>query len=367
MKTILIFIQKEFLQIFRNRAMLPMIFMMPIIQLLILGNAATFEMKNIRMEILDQDLSPASRELSSRFMNSPFFEVSNTAENLNDCEQALDKGAADCYLVLPEGFERDLVNMQGTEIQLVLNAINASSASLINAYCNAIAADYVKSISGGTGQKISQIESTYSYWFNPEMNYPSFMVPGILVLLVTLIGLFLSSMNIVREKEIGTIEQINITPVKKYQFIAGKLIPFWIIAQVELAIGLLIAWLLYRIPIEGSLLLLFGFTAIYLVAVLSLGLLVSTINKTQQQAMFVSWFFMMLFIILSGLFTPVDSMPAWAQSINLVNPIKYFIEFIRMVLLKGSGFEATKHLFIIMSSFAAVLLPLAMWMYKKTE
>jgi len=367
MKTILIFIQKEFLQIFRNRAMLPMIFVMPLIQLLILGSAATFELRNIKMEILDQDLSPASRELTARFQHSPFFIVSNNANDIADCEFALDKGWADCYLVLPEGFERDLVNRQGAEIQLVLNSINASAAALINAYSTAIATEYVQSISDGSGQSIPMIESTYSYYFNPEMNYPSFMVPGILALLITMIGLFLSSMNIVREKEIGTIEQINITPVKKYQFIAGKLIPFWIIAQVELAFGLVIAWLLYRIPMEGSLLLLFSFTAIYLIVVLSMGLLVSTINRTQQQAMFVAWFFMVLFIILSGLFTPVDSMPGWAQKINIINPIKYFIEFIRMVLLKGSGFAETKHLFAIMGAFAGILLPLAMWQYRKRE
>lgn len=367
MKTILIFIQKEFLQIFRNRAMLPMIFVMPILQLLILGNAATFELRNIKMEILDQDLSPASRELSARFENSPFFIVTHSANDILGCETALDKGAADCYLILPVGFERDLTNMCGAELQLVLNAINASSAGLINAYASSIATEYAQSLTEGIGQSVPMIETTYSYWYNPEMNYPSFMVPGILVLLVTVIGLFLSSMNVVREKEIGTIEQINITPVKKYQFIAGKLIPFWIIAQLELAIGLVIAWLLYRIPMEGSLLLLFAFSSIYLIAVLSLGLLVSTINRTQQQAMFVAWFFMVLFIILSGLFTPVDSMPDWAQKINIINPIKYFIEFIRMVLLKGSGFAETKHLFAIMGAFAAVLLPLSMWQYRKTE
>lgn len=365
MRIILIFIQKEFLQIFRNRAMLPLIFLMPLIQLLILGNAATFELKNIQMLILDKDLSSASREMSARYIHSPFFEVSNYAQSEKDCEEALLNGSADCYLSIPANFEKDLLTGQGTEIQLIVNSINASSAGLINSYCSGITADYIASKFNASGQKPPSIKVDYSYWFNPEMDYKSFMVPGILVLLVTIIALFLSSMNIVREKEIGTIEQINITPVKKYQFIAGKLIPFWIIAQIELAIGLLISWLLYHIPIEGSLLLLFSFSGLYLVVLLSLGLLVSNINKTQQQAMFISWFFMMIFIILSGLFTPLESMPQWVQYFNVLNPITYFIEFIRLVLLKGSGFAATKHLFLSMLGFAVVLLPLAVWQYKK--
>lgn len=366
MKTILILIQKEFLQIFRNRAMLPLIFMMPVIQLVILGNAATFELKNIRMLIVDKDLSSASRELGSKFLYSPFFDVDHFAVSESECEQAMADGSTDCYLVIPSDFEAKLTRGEGVQVQLAVNSINASAAGLISAYCNSIVMDFGRGLTVAPTQGNSNISTTYSYWYNPAMNYPSFMVPGILALLVTLIGLFLSSMNIVREKEIGTIEQINITPIKKYQFIIGKLMPFWIIAQMELALGLLIGWIIYSIPIEGSLLLLFGFSSIYLVVVLSMGLLVSSINNTQQQAMFVAWFFMVLFIIMSGLFTPADSMPDWAQTLNVINPIKYFIDFIRMVLLKGSGFAETAHLFRAMIVFAVVLLPLAMWRYKKT-
>lgn len=316
--------------------------------------------------VVDNDLSSSSRELGSKFSNSPFFEVLSYAQNQDDCEEEMQKGKIDCYIVVPSNFEKKLLTGEGAKIQLVVNSINASAAGLISAYCNSIVADFGRSLTVGMNISQSSIQTTHSYWYNPEMNYPSFMVPGILVLLVTLIGLFLSSMNIVREKEIGTIEQINITPIKKYQFIAGKLLPFWIIAQVELAMGLFIGWVIYTIPIEGSLPLLFAFSSLYLIVILSLGLLVSTINNTQQQAMFVSWFFMVLFLILSGLFTPVDSMPDWAQQLNIINPIKYFIEFIRMVLLKGSGFAETAHLFRTMLIFIAVLFPLAMWRYRKT-
>ena len=345
MKTILILIQKEFLQIFRNRAMLPLIFMMPVIQLIILGSAATFELKNINFCIVDEDLSPASRRLGEKFNHSPFFNVSEYSQSRKQCEEALIEGKTDAYIIIPSGFEKKTVNGEVAKIQLIVNSINSSAAGLTAAYCNSIITEFGLSNQTLSVQNNSRINITSSFWYNPEMNYPSFMVPGILTLLVTLIGLFLSSMNIVREKEIGTIEQINITPIKKYQFIAGKLTPFWIIAQLELAFGLFIGWLIYRIPLEGNLWLLFAFSGIYLIVILSLGLLVSTINNTQQQAMFVAWFFMVLFIIMSGLFTPVDSMPYWAQKLNIINPIKYFIEFIRMVLLKGSGFAETAYLF----------------------
>lgn len=367
MKTILILIQKEFLQIFRNRSMLPLIFMMPVIQLIILGNAATFELKNINLQIVDEDLSPSSRRLGEKFNHSPFFNVSAYSLDRKQCEEALTSGAADAYIIIPSGFEKESINGESTKIQLVINSINSSAAGLISAYCNNIIREFGQNTKIDLKQNFSTINITYSYWYNPEMKYPSFMVPGILTLLVTLIGLFLSSMNIVREKEIGTIEQINITPIKKYQFITGKLTPFWIIAQLELALGLFIGWVIYRIPLEGSLLLLFAFSGLYLIVILSLGLLVSTVNNTQQQAMFVAWFFMVLFIIMSGLFTPVDSMPFWAQKLNTINPIKYFIEFIRMVLLKGSGFKETAHLFRAMTIFAIILLPISIWKYKKTN
>ena len=193
------------------------------------------------------------------------------------------------------------------------------------------------------------------------------MVPGILVLLVTIICMFLTGMNIVREKEIGTIEQINITPIRKYQFIIGKLLPFWIIAQFELAFGLTLGKLLFNIPIEGNLGLVFLFSSVYLMVVLGAGLIISTINNTQQQSMFISFFFMIIFIMMSGLFTPVESMPVWAQEVNIVNPVAYFIKVLRMVLLKGSGFSDIWPQFASISVYAVLVLTFAVWRYRKVS
>jgi ABC-2 type transport system permease protein len=191
------------------------------------------------------------------------------------------------------------------------------------------------------------------------------MVPGILTILVTIMGMFLSGLNLVREKEMGTMEQINVTPIKKYQFIVGKLVPFWIIALSELGFGLFLGKILYDIPIEGSLLLLFSFASVYLVTALSLGLFLSTVSNTQQQVIYLAFFFMLTFLLMSGIFTPAESMPHWAQQINVMNPIAYFMRVIRMILLKGSGFHDIMKDLIAMGIYGAAVLSLAIWRYHK--
>jgi ABC-2 type transport system permease protein len=210
------------------------------------------------------------------------------------------------------------------------------------------------------------IETQPVYWYNPELNYMTYMVPGILVLLVTIIGMFLSGMNLVKEKEIGTIEQINVTPIKKYQFITGKLIPFWIIALVDLGIGLLFAKIVFGIPIVGSVYLVFFVAGVYLFVVLSFGLFISTLTNTMQQSMFISYFFLVIFILMSGLFTPIESMPGWAQIINYSNPISYFIKINRMIMLKGSGFADFQREFWILVAYAVGMFTFSTLRYRKT-
>jgi ABC-2 type transport system permease protein len=181
-----------------------------------------------------------------------------------------------------------------------------------------------------------------------------------------MVTLFLSGMNIVREKEIGTLEQINVTPIKKHQFIIGKLLPFWILGMSILTIGLFIAKLVFNTPMVGSLLLLYGFTSIYILLVLGIGLFISNFTDTQQQAMFIAWFFMVIFILMSGLFTPIESMPKWAQAITEFNPVKYFVEVMRMVMLKGSTFMDILPQFAKTLVYALIINSLAVWRYRKT-
>ncbi len=370
MNTILFIIQKEFIQVFRNRMMLPIIFVVPLVQLIILVHAATFEMKNIKVSVIDLDLSSTSRKLISKFEGSPFFLIKHTSFSDKESEQEMKKGNVDMILHIPYGFERRLVRENKAKIQIVIDAINGASAGLIDAYSTMIILDFNKEIlidfqNQAILTATHDITVTANYWYNPKLNYKTYMVPGILCLLVTIIAFILSGMNIVREKEIGTIEQINVTPIRKIQFITGKLLPFWIIALFELAFGLIIGKLLFNIPIIGSLWLIFLSAAVYIFVILGFGLLISTMTNTQQQSMLVSFFFMVIFILMSGLFTSIESMPEWAQKLDHINPIAYFIRIMRMVMLKGSDFRDIRDSFYSLVFYAMAIISFAVWRYRK--
>ncbi len=369
MKTILFILQKEFLQIFRNKTMLPLIFVLPVVQLLILVNAATFEIKSIHLSVVNDDHSPASRELISRFDGSPFFRVVSYDSSVKVAEQQIMGNHADMILNIPAGFEQQIVTTHAADLQLLINAIDGMAAGVYQVYAGNIISDFQQDyftglFDGQTPQLPVQV--THRFWFNPNLNYSIYMLPGILMILVTIIAMFLTAINIVREKESGTIEQINVTPIKKYQFILGKMIPFLIIALFELSFGLLIGRIFFSLPMEGSLGLLYLFAFIYLLIALGLGLFLSAISSTQQQVMFTVFFFLLMFILMSGLFTPIDSMPQWAKMINVINPFQYFMTVLRMVLLKGSGLADLMHEFVAMSIYAAVAMSLAVWRYRKT-
>lgn len=373
MRTILFILRKEFRQVFRNRTMLPMIFLMPVFQLIILAYAATLDMKEIRMFVVDKDLTSVSRDIVNKFQASTFYQVYNSSFSLEEGENQLKNDNAHIVLHIPQGFERKLLKENNGEIQLLINAINGTVAGLTNAYTNAILLEYNRELRSkwidiNTRQTLSHagsINIKHRFWYNPELNYKTYMVPGILVILVTVIGVFLSGMNVVREKELGTIEQINVTPIKKYQFIVGKLLPFWIIALFELAFGMIIAKLLFDIPIVGSLWLIFLTASLYLLVALGMGLFISTITNTQQQVMFISWFFLLVFILMSGIFTSTDNMPDWAQIINIFNPIYYFMQTIRMVMLKGSDIIDISRQLISLTIYGIAMLSLSIWRYRK--
>jgi len=376
MRTILYIVQKEFLQIFRNKGMMPIIFVMPFVQLFLLAHAATYEIKNIRLHWVDLDKSYISRELSEKFIASKYFELVETSEAVKIAENDLLSGKADFVLIIPPNFEKNLYKENETKVQLLVNAADASKAGVLQAYTlqilqkfnQGLRIEWLPAMQTKTPKpEQMQIAMHSSNWFNTELDYKTYMVPGVLVLLVTMIGGFLSAMNIVKEKEIGTIEQLNVTPIKKYQFIIGKLLPFWILGLFELILGTFLGILVFDIPFVGSPLLILGFAMVYLLVVLGLGLLISTLTQTQQQAMFLTWFFLVIFILMSGLFTPIESMPTWAQQLTRINPIAYFNEVMRMVMLKGSNFQDIQQKLFILIGYAFVLMSLALWRYKKTS
>lgn len=295
MRTLRFLLQKEFKQIFRDPSILRLIFIMPVIQLLILPWAADYEIKDIKLSVVDHDHSTYSRQLISKITSSGYFRLQHYSFSFNQALYQIENDKADLILEIPADFEKNLVKENESDLFIAINAINGVKANLGGAYLRSIIYDYNREVRTEWIQfprfnPELNIEVTSSNWFNPLMNYKFFMVPGILVLLLTLIGANLAALNIVKEKEIGTIEQINVTPIKKYHFILGKLIPFWILGLVVLSIGLLIARIAYNIVPEGSVLVIYAFAAIYLLAVLGLGLLISTYCNNQQQAMLISFF-----------------------------------------------------------------------------
>lgn len=370
MRTLKFLLRKEFRQIFRDPSILRLVLIMPVIQLLILPWAADYEIKNIKLAVVDNDHSEYARQLINKISASGYFILTDYTSSYEHSLGKIEEDKADLVLQIPDHFERDLIKEDKAALFMAVNAINGTKANLGSAYLRSIIQDYNREVRTEWIQfprfsPETQIETTSSNWFNPQMNYKYFMVPGILVILLTMIGSNLTAINIVKEKEIGTIEQINVTPVKKYHFILGKLIPFWIFGLFTLTLGLTIAWLAYGILPAGSFLTIYIFAAVYLLAVLGLGLLISTYSVNQQQSMLLSFFVMMIFVLLGGLYTSIDSMPEWAKWITRFNPVSYFIDVMRMVVLKGSSLSDIKYHLLIMGGFALLFNTWAIISYRK--
>jgi ABC-2 type transport system permease protein len=344
--------------------------MMPAVQLLIMPLAADYEVRNVKIVVVDYDHSSYSEKMVNKITATGYFTLVDYTESYNEALDYVEKDEADLVLQIPAEFEKQLIREDKSTLFMAVNAINGAKANLGSAYLRSIIGDFNQDIRlewmqlpRMNPQPIIQISAIN--WFNPLMNYRFFMVPGILVILVTMVGAFLSALNIVKEKEVGTIEQINVTPIKKHQFILGKLIPFWVLGLVILTIGLTLARIVYGIIPAGSFFTIYIYSAIYLLAVLGLGLLVSTFADTQQQAMLLSFFMMILFILLGGLYTSIDSMPEWAQLFTKINPVAYFIEVMRLVVLKGSSLADIRVHLAATFGFAVVLNSLAVWNYRK--
>jgi ABC-2 type transport system permease protein len=372
MRTLLTLLEKEYKQIFRNKILLKMILMVPIIQLIIIPLAADYEIKNINVAIVDHDKSDWSRQLTQKIASSGYFVIVTHTHDMALAEDLLESDDADIILEIPVDFERNLVRESHSQVYIAINAINGTKANVGGGYLSQVIRDYNQEIRMEWSKSSVGMQSGITVspinWYNKHLNYQVFMVPGILVLLVTLVGGYLCSLNIVKEKEVGTIEQINVTPIRKYHFILGKLIPFWSIGMFEFTVGLfLVARVIYGIIPVGSIWLLYGYLSLFLVAVLGIGLLVSTYSSTQQQAMSLAFFLLMIFILLGGLFTSIDSMPWWAQVIARLNPVSYFIEVIRMIIMKGSEARHITNHILVMVGFGILFNTWAIINYRKTS
>ncbi|MDR1671664.1 MAG: ABC transporter permease [Alistipes sp.] len=373
--------EKELKQLRRNAFVPKIVAAMPLAMMLVFPWAANQEVKNVRLAVVDADRSTTSQRLVGKVASSGYFRLVDTPATWPLALEDIEAGRADIVMEIARGFERDMVNgaREGSKIMIAANAVNSMKAGLGSSYLSSIIADFgagltgdpgvpsrVAGSAGGAGNVSEAVISIApQYRFNPRLDYKVFMIPGLMVMLMTMLCGFLPALNVVSEKEAGTIEQINVTPVRRFDFVLGKLLPNWLIGLVVLGFCMAVAALVYGLTPAGGVGTVFLFAGIYIVVVSAMGLVVSNHSSTMQQAMFVMFFFVMIFLLMSGLFTPVRSMPGWAQAIAAVNPLKYFIEVMRMVYLKGSGLRELWPQFGALCGFAAFFATWAVVSYKK--
>jgi len=364
-------IEKEFKQIKRNTFIPRLIVIMPLFAMIVFPYAANFDVKNIDLSIIDNDKGSYSQTLIQKIQSSGYFRISNVSGNYNDAMQSIESDESDVILEIPQNFERSLVKEQHASLMISADAVNGNKGGLGSAYLINIIMDFNSEIRIEQMQIVDKVSIPFMklvplYRYNPTLRYEVFMVPALLVMILAMICGFLPALNIVAEKQSGTIEQMNVTPVKKYIFILSKLIPYWVIGYIVLTIAMGVALFFWGLKPSGSLLTIYLFASLFIVAFSGFGLVISNYATTVQQAILMMFFFMLTFIFMSGLYTPVENMPGWAQLISNISPLKYIMQVFRLVYLKGSSFNELHKPFIALSTFAIVFYTWAILSYKKT-
>ena len=346
MQSIRFMLIKEFKQIFRTREMVVIIFGIPLVQLIILGFTITNEVKNVSLIISDRDNSLKSRQIVRAFENTDRFHVIGYSSDQEEIEYSIQKWDAQLALVIPPGFGSDLRRGLEPDIQLLTDGLDGNTAGIALGYAQGILSDFQISQDLSFRVLTNNIVSQYHLvrlqermWFNEDLDNAQYMIPGIIAVLVTIVSMMLSSINLVREKEIGTLEQLMVTPLKRHHLLLGKILPFLILTFVEMGIVLTFGKIIFSIEIRGSLILLAGLSFLFLFTTLGLGIFISTITGTQQQAMFVSWFFMVFMIMISGFFIPIENMPPLMQKLTYLSPMRYFLSIVRDIIQKGASFH----------------------------
>ncbi len=363
MRRIFFLAEAEVLHILRDRVLLAQVLIVPVVQLLILSNAATFEIRNTPIYTVDLDRTSVSRGLINHLAASGHFQIVGTAPSLDRANDALLAGTVTMVVVIPHDFEVSLRRTGVAPVELSVNAEKGSAAGIVQSYASRVLAEYATELSPMHASPLIDVRVRGRY--NPTLNYKHYMVPGILVALVTMIGTLLTAQNIAREKELGTLEQLNVTPITRGQFIVAKLLPFWVLGLLELSLGLIVGKLVFDIPMRGSVPLLFGVASVYLAVALGIGLWISAMVETQQQAMFVTFFIINIYLLMSGLFTPIDSMAPWVRSVSVVNPVRHFVTIARAILIKGAGPAEIARPFTYLAISAVVALTIAVRQYRK--
>ena len=367
MRRILFMMWKEVLELRQDPRIFSIIFIAPVVQLAILGYAATTDVTNVPIVIVDADRSTASRALISRFTASNIFKVVDLVSSMQDVDPYIERGDAWMAVAIPPKYGEGLQRGRPVQLQIVADGSDASSTNIALGYASNLIADYAQDLvqksartAGAVSASGGGIDPRVRVWFNPRIESRYFMLPGIVALLLLVVTANLSSMAVVREREDGTLEQLNVTPLSRLELIFGKLVPYAVIGMIDAMIVLLVIVFWFQVPLRGSFWLLLGMSSIYLLTTLGLGLFISTISNTQQQAMMTSTFFFMTpMMYLSGFVFPIENMPAWIQPLTFLIPLRYFVIILRGIFLQGVGLETLWPQALALLAWGVAILTLA--------
>ena len=355
-------IQKEFTQIRRNAFLPRLIVAFPIIIMCVMPWVMNMEVKNIKVAVVDNDRSTLSQQLVHRIEASSYFIFKGQKSTYQAALKEIEESQSDIVVVIPQDYSRDLANGRQPQVLIAANAVNGTKGSMGGAYLSQIVTAHVNPDMSALQSRVSSL-----FLYNKNLNFKLFMIPALFAIVVMLMTGFLPALNIVGEKEAGTIEQINVTPVSKWSFILAKLIPYWIIALFVITVCLLLAWGVYGITSKGSVALIYLLAMLLALFFSSLGLIISNYSDTMQQAIFVMWFFVVIMLLLSGLFTPTRSMPSWAYSTTYVNPMSYFVDAMRTVFVRGGGLSSIWHQVLALLGISSLVAVWAVVSYKKNS
>ena len=355
-------IQKEFIQIRRNAFLPRLIVMFPIMIMCVMPWVMSMEVKNIKVAVVDNDRSTLSQQLVHSIEASNYFVFKGQVPTYRSALQQMEKSQVDVVMVIPQDYSKDVALGHQPQVLIAANAVNGTKGAMGGNYLTQIVTQHVNPDIASMQSRISTL-----FLYNKHLNFKLFMIPALFAIVMMLMTGFLPALNIVGEKEAGTIEQINVTPASKWSFILAKLIPYWIIALFVITVCLLLAWAVYGITSAGPLALIYLLSMLLALFWSSLGLVISNYSDTMQQAIFVMWFFVVMMLLLSGLFTPTRSMPSWAYSTTYVNPMSYFIEAIRTVFIRGGGISSIWHQLLALLGIGSVMAVWAVLSYKKNS
>ncbi len=355
-------IQKEFIQIRRNAFLPRIIVMFPIMIMCVMPWVMSMEVKNIKVAVVDNDRSTLSQQLVHSIEASNYFVFKGQVPTYRSALQQMEKSQVDVVMVIPQDYSKDVALGHQSQVLIAANAVNGTKGAMGGNYLTQIVTQHVNPDIASMQSRISTL-----FLYNKHLNFKLFMIPALFAIVMMLMTGFLPALNIVGEKEAGTIEQINVTPASKWSFILAKLIPYWIIALFVITVCLLLAWAVYGITSAGPLALIYLLSMLLALFWSSLGLVISNYSDTMQQAIFVMWFFVVMMLLLSGLFTPTRSMPSWAYSTTYVNPMSYFIEAIRTVFIRGGGISSIWHQLLALLGIGSFMAVWAVLSYKKNS